>query len=58
MPSSEALTFRAGGHTAEMLALLGAMDLGAYCPRIYVVAATDKCATRPPSVRLLRPPVL
>jgi hypothetical protein len=28
-----------------MLALLAAMDLAAYCPRVYVVAATDKCAT-------------
>jgi beta-1,4-N-acetylglucosaminyltransferase len=31
-----------GGHTAEMLALLGAMDLRAYAPRLYVVADTDR----------------
>ncbi|KAL4419553.1 hypothetical protein ABPG77_006884 [Micractinium sp. CCAP 211/92] len=30
-----------GGHTAEMLALLGGFDLAAYRPRCYVVAATD-----------------
>jgi len=32
-----------GGHTAEMLALLDALDLRRYSPRIYVVAATDRC---------------
>ena len=36
-----------------MLALLAAMDLGAYCPRIYVVAATDKCAAALPAPRLI-----
>ncbi|KAL4431488.1 hypothetical protein ABPG75_006744 [Micractinium tetrahymenae] len=30
-----------GGHTAEMLALLGGFDLATYRPRCYVVAATD-----------------
>jgi beta-1,4-N-acetylglucosaminyltransferase len=33
--------WRAGGHTAEMLALLRGFDLAAYSPRRYVVAATD-----------------
>ena len=31
----------AGGHTAEMLALLQGFDLGVYRPRCYVTAATD-----------------
>jgi beta-1,4-N-acetylglucosaminyltransferase len=31
-----------GGHTAEMLALLGSFDLGTYTPRRYVVADTDR----------------
>lgn len=31
-----------GGHSAEMLQLLSNLDLKAYCPRCYVIAATDK----------------
>ncbi|MEW5307780.1 MAG: hypothetical protein WDW36_010156 [Sanguina aurantia] len=30
-----------GGHTAEMLMMLGALDQSKYSPRVYVVAATD-----------------
>jgi beta-1,4-N-acetylglucosaminyltransferase len=30
-----------GGHTAEMLKLVGTIDLDRYTPRCYVVAATD-----------------
>jgi len=36
------LTQALGGHTAEMFALLGAMQLQQYSPRVYVVAATDR----------------
>ena len=32
----------AGGHTAEMLALVGQLDRDMYSPRTYVVASTDK----------------
>jgi hypothetical protein len=32
----------AGGHTAEMLTLVGHMDKERYSPRCYVVAETDK----------------
>ncbi|PSC74694.1 UDP-N-acetylglucosamine transferase subunit ALG14-like protein [Micractinium conductrix] len=35
-----------GGHTAEMLALLGGFDLSIYTPRCYVVAATDAMGPR------------
>lgn len=31
-----------GGHTAEMLKLMDAVDKHLYCPRTYVVAETDK----------------
>ena len=31
-----------GGHTAEMLRLLGGMNLDNYAPRVYVVAESDK----------------
>ena len=30
-----------GGHTAEMLALLGKLDRSRYTPRTYVIASTD-----------------
>lgn len=32
----------AGGHTAEMLALVGQLDKDRYAPRTYVVASTDR----------------
>lgn len=32
----------AGGHTAEMLALVGELDRSRYSPRTYVVASTDR----------------
>jgi Oligosaccharide biosynthesis protein Alg14 like len=35
----------AGGHTAEMLKLLGALQLDRYSPRSYVVASTDAMGT-------------
>ena len=35
-----------GGHTAEMLALLQAMDTKKYSPRQYVVAATDRMGVK------------
>uniref|UniRef100_A0A7R9VZC0 UDP-N-acetylglucosamine transferase subunit ALG14 n=1 Tax=Chlamydomonas euryale TaxID=1486919 RepID=A0A7R9VZC0_9CHLO len=35
-----------GGHTAEMLKLMQAMDKARYSPRVYVVAATDKMSGR------------
>ena len=31
-----------GGHTAEMLALVGQLDREKYSPRTYVVASTDR----------------
>lgn len=31
----------AGGHTAEMLTLVGELDKERYSPRTYIVAATD-----------------
>ena len=37
---------QAGGHTAEMLALLQAMDAKKYSPRQYVVAATDRMGVK------------
>lgn len=39
------LRLGAGGHTAEMLALLGGFDLATYRPRCYVVAATDSMSS-------------
>jgi hypothetical protein len=30
-----------GGHTTEMMGLLGALDFSKYHPRVYVVANTD-----------------
>ena len=35
------LSAQAGGHTAEMLALVGRLDKATYTPRCYVVALTD-----------------
>lgn len=35
----------AGGHTAEMLKLLGTLQLERYSPRSYVVASTDAMGT-------------
>ena len=35
-----------GGHTAEMLNLLRAMDLSRYSPRVYVAAATDSMSLK------------
>ncbi len=32
---------RTGGHTSEMMGLLGALDFSKYHPRVYVVANTD-----------------
>jgi hypothetical protein len=32
----------AGGHTAELLALLEHMDMERYSPRTYIVASTDR----------------
>jgi len=41
-PALRALVvLRSGGHTAEMLALLDALDARKYAPRVYVVANTD-----------------
>jgi beta-1,4-N-acetylglucosaminyltransferase len=37
---------RAGGHTAEMLALLDKMDLKTYAPRCYVLADTDRLSAQ------------
>ena len=36
----------AGGHTAEMLELVGHLDRAKYTPRTYVVASTDKLGTQ------------
>ena len=36
----------AGGHTAEMLNLLRAMDFSRYSPRVYVAAATDSMSLK------------
>ena len=36
----------AGGHTAEMLELVGHLDRAKYTPRTYVVASTDKMGTQ------------
>ncbi len=40
--ADEALAASAGGHTAEMLTLLGALQPQRYAPRCYVIAATDR----------------
>lgn len=37
-----ATSYAAGGHTAEMVALLKAMDHTRYTPRTYIVAETDR----------------
>lgn len=39
-------TFAAGGHTAEMLMLVASLDKQYYCPRVYVVAETDKMSAK------------
>mmetsp|Transcript_1684 Transcript_1684/g.5909 ORF Transcript_1684/g.5909 Transcript_1684/m.5909 type:complete len:243 (-) Transcript_1684:1814-2542(-) len=39
---STMIVLGSGGHTAEMLRLVGAMDKQKYTPRTYVVAATDR----------------
>ena len=40
--ASASKLFIAGGHTAEMLMLMDALDKHAFAPRSYVVAATDR----------------
>lgn len=41
-PSAKTLiVLGSGGHTAEMLNLLGSLDSGRFAPRIYVAAVTD-----------------
>ena len=45
-PGRPAAARATGGHTAEMFALLGGMDLSHYAPRCYVVAATDRRGAR------------
>lgn len=37
---------QAGGHTAEMLMMLEALDKAKYSPRVYVVAATDSMSQK------------
>lgn len=41
-PRSTLVVLGSGGHTTEMLRLLGALDRSAYTPRTYVYADTDK----------------
>jgi len=41
LSSSSRRVLGSGGHTSEMLALLGALDLSRYTPRHYVLADTD-----------------
>ncbi|CAI6003937.1 unnamed protein product [Closterium sp. NIES-64] len=38
---STLIVLGSGGHTAEMLCLVGALDHGRYSPRCYIAAATD-----------------
>lgn len=38
--------YNAGGHTAEILALLRGFDLSVYTPRCYIVADTDKMSSK------------
>ena len=41
-PCRTLVVLGSGGHTAEMLRLLGGMNLHSYTPRVYVVAEGDK----------------
>lgn len=44
-PCRTLIVIGSGGHTAEMLRLLGGMDLENYAPRVYVIAEGDKMST-------------
>lgn len=41
-PVSTLIVLGSGGHTAEMLHIVGALDAQRYRPRVYVCAATDR----------------
>ncbi|XP_046392156.1 UDP-N-acetylglucosamine transferase subunit ALG14 homolog [Ischnura elegans] len=41
-PAKTAIVMGSGGHTAEMLRLVGTLNFSNYNPRLYIMASTDK----------------